>query len=139
MTVHIVGAWELGWNVPLLELDLWEHPLRDFGVDSFHMSPVTGIQRSRAVTEHPTIEDALTPLRAQGLQVVYVDECGVTPLREFCHPADVVYVFGKASYSPMPTAHKDDQSVRVEFSEGRLWPHQAAVVVLYDRMCKAQP
>lgn len=42
--VKVAGIWELGWNTPIKEIELWEYPLRDFGVDAFYMTPITGIQ-----------------------------------------------------------------------------------------------
>ena len=44
MSVKAAGLWELGYNVPLLELDQWQYPLREFDVSEFTMSPVTGIR-----------------------------------------------------------------------------------------------
>lgn len=136
MIVHVAGLWELGWNTPIKELDLWEHPLRDFGVDEFHMSPVTGI-RSRVVQEHHNLGELIEDLRVQGLVPIFFDELAETPLQEFEHPENAVYVFGKASVSAMAAyAKPGDLTVRIEYSEGRLWPHQAMVLALYDRKRK---
>ena len=41
--VRIAGFWELGWNTPIKEIELWEYPLKDFNVDKFYMTPITGI------------------------------------------------------------------------------------------------
>lgn len=125
--------WELGWNTPIMEFDLWAFMLRDFGVDELIMSPVSGIDRK--VTEHPNPEAALDA--NPDLVVVFVDEKGKTPLADFEHPRDVLYVFGKASRSPLALRPKA-QSVRIETQEkkGLLWPHQAAAILLYDRQVK---
>lgn len=138
--VKIVGLWELGYNTPLIELDQWQYPLRDFSVDEFYMTPVTGI-RSDYVKEIHDMAEFLDQQRNMGLQIVFVDEKGTTELQQFEHPQNVVYVFGKASISPMQAYYKEgDQSllIRTKFNGGLLWPHQCAVTILYDRMNKCQ-
>lgn len=136
MAVEVAGIWELGWNTPIKEADLWEFPLREFGVDRWFMAPVTGILHTflREVHDLRELVEARDPQ-----SVVFLDERGSTPLRYFEHPADVLYVCGKASLSAMvayglPGSH----SIRVEtvLHSGMLWPHQALPIVLYDRMVK---
>jgi len=135
--------WEFGYSAPLTEFDLWAFPLRDFGVDEWYMSPVSGIDKKQ-VTEAERIGDVLTV--NPELTVVFVDEKGETPLSEFEHPEDALYVLGRANFSPLANrngvfggvAHKY-VSVRIETVEGKglLWPHQAIAIVLHDRASKA--
>ena len=136
MAVKVAGMWELGWSAPITEYDLWEMMLRDFGVDEFYMSPVSGIQKQ--ITEVPDITDAITANPT--LTVVFVDEHADTPLKDFVHPKDVLYVFGKANCSVfLSMKREDDLAVRIETNSkslGLLWPHQAAAIVLYDRLVK---
>lgn len=131
--VTVAGLWELGYSVPLQELDLWQYPLREYGVTEFVMAPVTGI-RSDFVTEVPDLGEWLAQ---QTRPVVFLDEKGDVPLREFEHPKDVIYVFGKASLSAWK-AYGKGSAVRVETpgDTGMLWPHQVAVLVLHDRSVK---
>lgn len=139
--MYMAGLWEFGYSTPLAELDLWRFPLRDFQVDKLYMSPVTGI-RSTEVTEVHDLNELLQNLRRVGVQVVFVDEKGTTELRDFIHPTgDVIYVFGKASMSPMQAYFQEgDMSLIIKTPEtkGLLWPHQCAVTLLYDRMNKWQ-
>ena len=138
--VHIIGVWELGWNTPIKEVELWEYPLRDFGVEKFYMTPVSGIQSS-SVTEVASMEQLLEEYRKLNIPIVFVDEHGTTELKEFTHPETALYVFGKASFSPFKAYAKDkDMSVviRTEINSGLLWPHQAAAILLYDRENKWQ-
>jgi tRNA(Leu) C34 or U34 (ribose-2'-O)-methylase TrmL len=135
--VKVAGLWELGWNTPIKEIELWEYPLRDFKVDDFYMSPVTGID-SNFVKERKYFEEILE--ENKDLSFVYVDEASETSLAEFAHPNKALYIFGKASFSPMAMYKKSkDLSVRIDTAEnkGLLWPHQAAAIVLYDRMVKS--
>lgn len=135
--VRIAGVWELGWNTPIKEAELWEYPLREFNVDSFYMTPISGID-SQMVKERSTIEEILS--ENSDIKVVYVDEKGQTPLKDFVHPVKVLYVFGKASFSPMVSHGKpNDLSVKIEtpLNSGMLWPHQAAGIILYDRIKKS--
>jgi len=130
--------WEVGWNVPLSEHDLWEYPLRDFGVDQFYMTPVSGIKKS--VTERDNLGEVIN--ENPDLQVVWIDESGDTNLKDFIHPKDVLYVIGKTLSTPM-TTYKQNNHLSVKIStkmnggsDGLLWSHQAVILVLYDRLIK---
>ena len=131
--VTIAGLWERGYSTPLLELDLWQYPLREYGITDFVMSPVTGIQ-SDFVKE---VSDLGEWLAVQDRPIVFLDENGDIPLHEFTHPEDVIYVFGRASLSAWK-AYGKGSAVRVETpgNTGMLWPHQVAVLVLNDRVQK---
>ena len=64
--IKIAGLWELGWNTPIKEVEQWEFPLRDYGVDEFIMSPVSGISNN-AVKEVPDSLMKMRQLRYQNL------------------------------------------------------------------------
>jgi tRNA(Leu) C34 or U34 (ribose-2'-O)-methylase TrmL len=137
-SVAVAGVWELGWTVPLKEMELWEYTLRDFGVSSFHMAPITGI-RSRLVQEKESIEEIIKGYRNSGRsRVVFVDEKAEASLKDFRHPENALYVFGRANYSPMGYQEPGDMAVKIETpkNKGGLWPHQAAAIILYDRYMK---
>ena len=137
MTVKVAGMWELGWSAPITEYDLWDMVIRDFCVDEFYMSPVSGIQRT--VTEVPDITDAIAA--NPNLVVVFVDEHADIPLADFVHPKDALYVFGKATCSAfLSMKRENDLAVRIETNSGSvglLWAHQAAAIILYDRLVKS--
>ena len=132
--IKVVGCWELGWSTPIMEFDLWTYPLRDFGVDEFIMTPVSGIDAR--VAEFKTIQDAIDANLE--LTPVYIDEDADQELLHFQHPPNALYILGKAGYSPYSTVGKQGVAVRVETKDhGLLWPHQAASIVLYDRYMKS--
>lgn len=137
MTIKVAGMWELGYCAPLTEFDLWAFPLRDFGVAEWIMAPVSGI--GKRVTEVEQISEAFDA--NPELTVVFVDEKGETPLQDFQHPEDALYVLGRASFSPLLSLGHTVKhvSVKIETKEGKglLWPHQAIAVVLYDRAKKS--
>ena len=43
MTVAVAGLWEQGYSAPISESPLWLHPVLDFDVDEWHISPASGI------------------------------------------------------------------------------------------------
>lgn len=135
-TVKFLSSWELAWNVPIKEMDLWEYPLREFGVAGLEMFPVTGIRNS-FVKERHTFEEAIEA--NSELTKVFVDEHGETNLRDFIHPENALYIIGKTSLS-LQTAYKQpgDKSIVISTknSTGLFWGHQVAMVVLYDRYNK---
>ena len=134
--IKIAGIWEFGWNTPIKELDLWEYPLRDFVVDMFYMTPISGI-KSDVVHERESMEDILNENR--DFDIVFVDERGYIDLENFIHPKNVMYIFGKSGLSSLSAyGNKDSISVKIKTikNSGLLWPHQAASIILYDRFIK---
>lgn len=140
MTVRIASLWESGWNTPIKEHDLWEFALRDFGVETFYMAPISGIA-SGVVTERATVEEVIAECRSAGFTIVFLDENGAAPLNGFAHPENALYVFGRTSLSVATLAEPEDPTVYIETpqSTGPFWGHQAACLVLYDRQVKSWP
>ena len=137
MTVKVVGAWEFGWSTPIMEYDLWHFTMRDFAVDQWIMTPISGITQQN-ITERFNIPNVVS--NNPTLTPIYVDENGEADLEVFVHPADCLYIFGKASYSPWVAAGSPaNSSVKIvtPLQAGLLWPHQAAGIVLYDRLIKS--
>lgn len=136
--VKVAGCWELGWNTPILEFDLWHFLLAEFAVDELIMTPVSGIDGQ--VTEFRSMQDALEANK--GLVSVFCHEDGEHDLDTFYHPENAIYIFGKANYSPFNNLHKQyggtSLKIRTNANRGTLWPHQAASIVLYDRFLKWQ-
>ena len=95
-SIKVSGTWELAWNTPIKEYDLWHFPMRDFGVEEWCMSPISGIKKSN-ITETETINDFI----ADNLDytVVHIDEDGDIDLEDFEHPEKALYVLGKAGGS----------------------------------------
>lgn len=138
MSVACIGAWEVGYSYPLLEAEHWRHPLREFGVTEWVMTPVSGI----AVPGLREAPDMLAEIEAQARsrRIVFVDEKGLIDMRWYEHPDEACYVFGRSSFSPMRAyGHQvEHESVVIPAGAGLglLWAHQAAVMVLYDREVK---
>lgn len=131
--IKVAGVWELGWNTPIIEFDLWNFPLRDFGVDEFIMTPISGINKK--VTEFNNIQEVID--NNNDLTTVFIEEYGETDLKDFEHPQNALYVLGKAGYSPLK-ALNGQISVKIPTicNKGLLWPHQAICIVLNDRVSK---
>jgi len=129
--IEVAGLWEMGWSAPVTESVLWEYAMREFGISRLNMTPVSGIKK-RWVFEYPSIEEILQD--RDGLTPVFVDENAQTELRDFVHPSNALYVFGKGTYSPFSKMAEGHKSVKIGTPiPGLMWPHQALVVVMYDR------
>lgn len=129
--IKILGCWEQGWNTPFLEYDLYAFPAKEYGVDELLMTPASGIDKK--VTEYKTIQDAIN--ENPDLEVIFVDESGEEYLNNFKHPDNVLYVFGRASYSPWKALGKKHRSVKITTptGKGRIWGHQAMILILQHR------
>lgn len=137
--IKVAGMWEVGWNTPFMEHDMWEYPLRDFQVDQFYMTPVSGIQKN-GVTERDNLGTVIN--ENPDLTPVWIDEDGDTLLTNFVHPTNALYLTGKTLSNPMVT-YKQPHHLSVKIptklnstSQGLLWSHQVIVIVLYDRLMK---
>ncbi len=135
MSVRVGGLWELGYNTPIMEADLWVFMLRCFNVDHFYVTPVSGIHASR-ITEYESVEAMLDASRQAGFTIVFCDERVDSELGEFEHPENAFYMLGRANYSPL-LSHKEAGDLAIKIvtpaNKGLLWPHQAAAIILYDR------
>ena len=149
MMIKVAGRWELEWNTPIKEADLWNLLLRDFDVKDWFMWPISGIRNSEIqvnLQERETFEDILADKGVKGLKRVYFEPYNVVQqpergidLREFEHPKDVLYIFGSAHYNPVQ-GHKTDDDIIVQMptvhNTGVPWPHHVLAVCLYDRLVK---
>jgi hypothetical protein len=152
--IRTIGHWELGWNTPIKEAELWNLLLRDFGVSDWYMWPVSGIRHNekRSVNLHEfhdlkSILDFIiqdTPetehVYFEPYNPVQHPEQGIS-LENFEHPKDVVYIFGSAHFNPTMYKRPQDHLVQIPtiHNKGVLWPHQCLAVCLYDRLIKEGP
>jgi len=142
--IKVAGVWELGWQAPINEVELWKHPINEFGVGNLIMTPVSGIYAGCAQTfvcECPQIEDVITNARKDGFTVVFIDEKATDDLKTFIHPENVMYVFGRTTQSPYTAFYNEglgDKAIKIQTpaNQGGFWAHQAASIVLYDRFLK---
>lgn len=145
--IKVVGNWELSWNTPIKEAELWNFLLRDFQISEWYMWPISGIKHSEDhsvnLHERQTLEEVLE--ENKDIPHVYVEPYNpafpdIKPqdLREFEHPEDVLFIFGTAHFNPATRAREQDKILMVPTIEnkGVLWPHQCLAVILYDRLVK---
>ena len=151
MSIKVAGHWELSWNAPIKEAELWNFPLRDFAIKDWFMWPVSGVlhnERQKVdLHERNTFKDILE--ENQDLPHVYVEPYNPAfpkhvpqDLRTFEHPRDVLYIFGSAHFNPPSYNHMREQDTSVAIptigNKGVLWPHQCLVTLFYDRLMKRE-
>lgn len=130
--IEAAGTWELGWSAPKTEMDLWWAVMSTYKIPMLHMTPVSGVAH-KMLREH-TSYDELLDEASRELTPVFVHEDGECELKNFIHPMDALYCFGKANFSPFAAYGKDAMSVRIDAPKmGMLWPHQALAIVMHDR------
>ena len=120
MEVAVAGIWDFGYCAPISESPLWLHPVLDFGVDEWHMAPVSGINEDR-LQEWADPEAMINELRKR-FQLVFVTEGAEDELQGFVHPpsdTSCCYVFGRSTWSPFAAlAHDGDLSVSLRTPTG---------------------
>jgi len=149
MTVKVAGHWEIGYMAPIMEANHWNLVCRDFGVDEWLMTPVSGIRNNEAhnielceFADYPSMLDSCGDLTRIFIEPRTEHQNPNTIwLHDFEHPKDCVYIFGSAHYNPTIThKHEEDKivSIKTLHDKGVLWSNQCLLVVLYDRMRKCQ-
>jgi len=136
MNVKVAGIWEIGWNTPIKEIDLWEMVMREFDIKDHYMSPITGIDHP--VKERKNIQQVLK--ENPGYTAIFCDERAETTLEDFKHPKKALYVFGRTNFSPFLSFKRPkDLSIKIQTAlpkSGLFWSHQAAAIILHDRLLK---
>jgi hypothetical protein len=132
--IVVAGVWEQGWFDYQTELNLWYYPLKDLGVDEFTMTPISGLN-SKKVQEFHSVEELI---QHYGLPVIICTENGKTDLKDFKHPKDALYLFNRTSGGELPLSPDYTLKISTELNKGMLWGHQAASIILYDRLNKWQ-
>jgi len=146
--IKVAGNWELSWNTPIKEAELWNLLLHEYKISDWYMWPVSGIRLLRTHTvnlhERHTFKDILA--ENEDLIHVYFEPYNPTQqkeqgidLREFEHPKDVLYIFGSSHFNPVGGNKKDGDSLVVVptiCNGGNLWPHQCLAICFYDRLLK---
>ena len=135
--IKVLGHWELQWQCPIQEYELWLHPLREFNIDHLYMVPITGLPPSR-LTEINDIDSIIK--QNKDYTVVFVDEAAEDELPDFVHPENALYIMGKTTYSPYLIHFDKTKHTAVKIpsnkNTGGFWSHQAITLILYDRMLK---
>lgn len=145
--VKVVGYWDIWYKHKESEYDIsWRYMLKHFGVDEVILIPNLNIVEKIPIdyTEVPLIEmnNISEVLSANPtLTPILIDERGTTSLRNFTHPENVMYIFGRTGHNPFDELNWKGTSVHIEsvekhLGDALLHPNQACSIVLYDRKNK---
>ena len=146
--VRVLGHWDIGYHAPITEQYYWSFPLRDFGVDEWHMTPVSGI-RNKEQSQVPLFEWASYDEFFEahpGVTRVFLEprtrhqNPDTIWLHDFEHPEDCVYICGSAHYNPTVQHCREEfdsvVTVKTARDNGVMWGDQAVCIALYDRTLK---
>lgn len=121
--------------------------LKHFGIDQAVLIPNLNMVEKLPIdyTEVPFVEaNNISEVLENNPELVpiMIDERGSTPLRDFVHPENVLYIFGRTGFNPYDSLKWEGESVFIEsvkehLGVGWLHPNQACSIVLYDRMTKS--
>ena len=145
--IKVVGYWDIWFQRKENEYDIsWRFMLKHFGVDEAILIPNYNTVSKIPIdySEVPLIEmNGISEVLSQNQNFtpIIIDERGTTSLRDFVHPENVLYIFGRTGHNPLDELNWSGQSVFIESVEAHkgsafLHPNQACSIVLYDRMMK---
>jgi hypothetical protein len=138
--VRIAGCWDVWQNANEEFLVHWRFMIQHFGVTQIHMTPIKSDLVEEFLFQSESMDDIIS--LNEGYTPIIVDENGSTPLSEFVHPERALYIFGRVGWSPkdvypeIPSIRIPSWAIDPNLSLGMLHSHQAASIVLYDRMTK---
>lgn len=146
--VKVLGYWDVWFQHRESEYDIsWRFMLKHFGVEEIILIPNTNTVlklpldfTDSHLSERDNIEEVLKD--NPHLTPILVDEGGDVSLKNFKHPENVLYIFGRTGFSPKSTLPGNLQSVYIEgvdshIGDALLHPNQACSIMLYDRMVKS--
>lgn len=134
--IKVAGIWERGWTAPIMEIELWRFMLREYAIDGFIMTPISGIADD-FVTEYKGLEQAIDA--NPDFTKVHVDAGSNVNLEDFDHPENALYLFGTANHDTLHCKDESHLTVKIPTvtNQAGFWPHQAAAIILYDRYLKS--
>lgn len=134
--VVVAFIWEEGWFETKDELNLWHFPMKEFGVDE--LAAVSSAPRltakSNKIREFGSVEQLIQHYQ---LPIIIGTEDGEALLQNFTHPEDAIYLFNRTSGGQLPIKPEHTVCVETHLNKGLLWGHQAASIILYDRLIKS--
>lgn len=147
MSVEVLGHWDIGYHAPITEQFYWSFPLRDFKVDVWNMTPVSGIRNSESrqvelkewMSYDEYFQENADKTRIFLEPRTHHHNPDTVWLHDFAHPEDCVYILGSAHYNPTLKYHREQDyivSVKTPCDQGLMWADQVICIALYDRMLK---
>ena len=116
----IIACREKGWLDERADFRQWDHLCRSMGGEELQL-----VYR---------LEDIEFP---KDRPIVILDESAETHLKDFVHPENAVYVFGRSCLNKMQDAYYSDYAVRVDTPANcNMFGVTVAAIVLYDRNLK---
>ena len=137
--ITVLGLWELGWmEAERTERRIWKQTLQAFAVDNWGMcppqggvfsSPVQYADMTTMLAAHPGPKTFLVPRERVE---------GSTPLKDYVHPSDAIYVFGSSVENLVSHITEADDVVTIYTPAlTDMFASSAMTAVLYDRLAKA--
>ena len=134
----VLGMWEEDWMDPeRTERRIWKQTIQAFSVDIWAMCPRRGGPFTSPI-QYDTLEEMLVAF--QGPRTFFIPPgrlMGSTPLSEYKHPEDGIYVFGNSPENLVKYVGPGADVVSI-YTPGpaTMFAHAALGAVLYDRLVK---
>jgi hypothetical protein len=115
--VTVIGMWEPGYTLEqtFIEDTVWKQTLSAYAVDRFIMVtyPDVRIDTVSSPEQYDTMEDALNSTTGERVFLSYPVEWSVL-LRDFTHPPDAVYVFGRPGDDLSQYIRPEDHKIHIQ-------------------------
>lgn len=137
--VTVLGMWEHDWmEAERTERRLWKQTIQAFGVDAWAMCDVRGGPFTSPL-QHDDLASMLAAYTGPKTFLITPGSFeGGTPLCDYVHPENAIYVFGNSQESLVNAVTEADAVVSICTPvEAAMFGPAALAAVLYDRMVKA--
>jgi tRNA(Leu) C34 or U34 (ribose-2'-O)-methylase TrmL len=134
--ITVVGMWEPGYSLEqtFLEDTVWKQTLNAFSVDRFCMVKYPGVTAGEISSpeEYDTMEEALASTNGERIFMCFA-QTG-TNLKDFVHPADAVYIFGRPGDDMVQYMNPEDHKIHIQTPNNvDMLACSCVAAVLYDR------
>lgn len=115
--ITVIGMWEQGYTLEqtFIEDTVWKQTLCAFAVDRFVMVdyPEVHIDNVTSPEQFPTMEDALASSEGERVFLSYQTVEGILDMKNFVHPIDAIYIFGRPGDNLTRYMREKDHKVHI--------------------------
>lgn len=115
--ITVIGMWEQGYSLEqtFIEDSIWKQTLNAFAVDRFVMVtyPEIYIDKVTSPEQYNTMEEALASSKGERVFLSYQIVEGVVDMKDFVHPTDAIYIFGRPGDNLIRYMQPKDHKVHI--------------------------
>lgn len=121
----------------MMEREYWSYVFQQFGIEELYEvgrpENIASNYKPHAIANYSDLPKNRTLVIVAHRDAKYLQ--GKTPLNEFIHPKDCIYVFGsdRSNFYPQQFIHHKFKTVYIPPSHIEMYSFQAGAIIMWDR------